>query len=123
MLIELSGASPAGAIALQSMVFNIGRVIGPIMASWLLTSTGTEGSVFMANGISYLFVIAGLVLVQHVTRRRTSWRHPKALAWNSAVRLYRRECTGRIHYPDVGAGGILWFSTHPARFPRWHLMC
>ena len=65
MLIELSGreALPS-AIALQSMVFNIGRVIGPLIASWLLTSTGTEGSVFLTNGISYLFVIAGLILVQ-----------------------------------------------------------
>src|SRR5512145_3303478 len=65
MLIELSGreALPS-AIALQSMVFNVGRVIGPLMASWLLTSTGTEGSVFLTNGVSYLFVIAGLFLTQ-----------------------------------------------------------
>jgi len=65
MLIELSGreALPS-AIALQSMVFNIGRVIGPLMASWLLTSSGTEGSVFLTNGVSYLFVIAGLLTIQ-----------------------------------------------------------
>src|SRR5690349_8840752 len=65
MLIELAGreALPS-AIALQSMVFNIGRVIGPLMAAWLLTSTGTEGSVFLTNGVSYLFVIAGLFVIQ-----------------------------------------------------------
>jgi MFS family permease len=65
MLIELAGrgALPS-AIALQSMAFNIGRVLGPLTASWLLTSTGTEGSVFMANGISYLFVIGGLFIIQ-----------------------------------------------------------
>lgn len=65
MLIELSGreALPS-AISLQSMVFNVGRVIGPLTASWLLTSTGTEGSVFLANGVSYLFVIAGLFIIQ-----------------------------------------------------------
>src|SRR5690349_842196 len=65
MLIELSGreALPS-AIALQSMVFNIGRVIGPLVASWLLTSTGTEASVFLVNGVSYLFVIAGLIIIQ-----------------------------------------------------------
>ncbi len=65
MLIELSGreALPS-AIALQSMVFNIGRVIGPLMASWLLTTTGSEGSVFLTNGVSYLFVIAGLFIIQ-----------------------------------------------------------
>lgn len=65
MLIELSGreALPS-AISLQSMVFNVGRVVGPLTASWLLTSTGTEGSVFLANGVSYLFVIAGLFIIQ-----------------------------------------------------------
>jgi transmembrane secretion effector len=65
MLIELAGreALPS-AIALQTTAFNVGRVIGPLVASWLLTSTGTEASVFMANGISFLFVIAGLLIAQ-----------------------------------------------------------
>jgi MFS family permease len=65
MLIELAGreALPS-AISLQSAIFNIGRVIGPLVASWLLTSTGTEGSVFLANGVSFLFVIAGLLIAQ-----------------------------------------------------------
>ena len=65
MLIELSGreALPS-AISLQSMVFNVGRVVGPLTTSWLLTSTGTEASVFLANGVSYLFVIAGLFIIQ-----------------------------------------------------------
>jgi MFS family permease len=65
MLIELvgRGALPS-AIALQTTAFNVGRVLGPLAASWLLTSTGTEGSVFMANGISFLFVIAGLLIAQ-----------------------------------------------------------
>src|SRR5512145_2474556 len=50
MLIELAGreALPS-AIALQATAFNVGRVIGPLIASWLLTSTGTEASVFLAN--------------------------------------------------------------------------
>jgi MFS family permease len=65
MLIELAGreALPS-AISLQSAAFNVGRVIGPLVASWLLISTGTEASVFMANGISFLFVIAGLLIAQ-----------------------------------------------------------
>lgn len=65
MLIELAGreALPS-AIALQTTAFNVGRVIGPLSASWLLTSTGTEASVFMANGVSFLFVIAGLMIAQ-----------------------------------------------------------
>jgi MFS family permease len=71
MLIELAGreALPS-AISLQSAVFNVGRVIGPLAASWLLTSTGTEASVFIANGVSFLFVIAGLLIAQ--TRYKVS---------------------------------------------------
>src|SRR5512138_373122 len=65
MLVELAGkeALPS-AIALQTTAFNVGRVLGPVAAAWLLTSTGTEASVFMANGISFLFVIAGLIIAQ-----------------------------------------------------------
>jgi MFS family permease len=72
MLIELAGreALPS-AIALQTTAFNVGRVIGPVVASWLLTSTGTEGSVFMANGVSFLFVIAGLLIA------RTRYKVPR----------------------------------------------
>src|SRR5512138_2758579 len=65
MLIELAGreALPS-AIALQTTAFNVGRVIGPVVAAWLMTSTGTEGSVFLANSVSFLFVIAGLLIAQ-----------------------------------------------------------
>jgi predicted MFS family arabinose efflux permease len=35
-----------------------------LAASWLLTRTGTEGSVFLANGASFLFVIGGLLLAR-----------------------------------------------------------
>lgn len=65
MLIELAGreALPS-AIALQTTAFNTGRVLGPIIAAWLISTTGNEGSVFLANGISFLFVIAGLFVAR-----------------------------------------------------------
>ena len=65
MLIELAGrkALPS-AIALQTTTFNTGRVLGPLCAAWLISATGSEGSVFLANGISFLFVIAGLFLAR-----------------------------------------------------------
>lgn len=65
MLIELAGreALPS-AIALQTTAFNSGRVIGPLLAAWLISATGNEGSVFLANGISFVFVIAGLFLAR-----------------------------------------------------------
>lgn len=75
MLIELAGreALPS-AIALQTTAFNTGRVIGPIFAAWLISATGNEGSVFLANGVSFLFVIAGLFIAK--TRFKTE-KEPK----------------------------------------------
>ena len=65
MLIELAGreALPS-AIALQTTAFNFGRVIGPLFAAWLISMTGNEGSVFLANGISFIFVIIGLLIAR-----------------------------------------------------------
>ena len=65
MLIELAGreALPS-AIALQTTAFNFGRVIGPLVAAGLIAATGNEGSVFLANGISFLFVILGLFMAR-----------------------------------------------------------
>ena len=65
MLIELAGreALPS-AIALQTTAFNVGRVLGPLCAAWIISATDNEGSVFLANGISFVFVIAGLFLAQ-----------------------------------------------------------
>ncbi|MBK8781230.1 MAG: MFS transporter [Anaerolineales bacterium] len=65
MLIELAGreALPS-AIALQTTAFNLGRVLGPLSAAWLISATGSEGSVFLANGISFIFVIIGLLIAR-----------------------------------------------------------
>jgi MFS family permease len=71
MLIELTGreALPSG-IALQTTAFNVGRVLGPLCGAWIISATGGEGAVFLANGISFVFVIAGLILA------RTRYRIP-----------------------------------------------
>ncbi len=65
MLIELAGreALPS-AIALQTTAFNLGRVLGPLSAAWLISATGSEGSVFLANGVSFIFVIIGLFIAR-----------------------------------------------------------
>ncbi|MFT3893696.1 MAG: MFS transporter [Anaerolineales bacterium] len=65
MLIELAGreALPS-AIALQTTAFNLGRVLGPLCAAWLISATGNEGSVFLANGVSFIFVIIGLFMAR-----------------------------------------------------------
>src|SRR5512147_805104 len=86
MLIELAGreALPS-AIALQTTAFNVGRVVGPLVAAWLLTSTGTEGSVFLVNGVSFLFVIAGLLIA------RTRYKVPRELETRKGLALELRE--------------------------------
>ena len=102
MLVELSGreALPS-AIALQSMVFNIGRVIGPLTASWLLTSTGTEGSVFVTNSVSYLFVIAGLFITQ------TRYKLPRESSVNKSLGTEFQEGLGYIRRNSLVASIIL----------------
>jgi MFS family permease len=66
MLIELVGKERLpNAIALQSTIFNAARVIGPsLVAPFLIfIKESGEGWAFLANGISYLFVIIGLFFV------------------------------------------------------------
>jgi MFS family permease len=102
MLIELAGreALPS-AISLQSAVFNVGRVIGPLTASWLLTSTGTEASVFLANGVSYLFVIAGLLIIQ------TRYKVPRETGVEKSLGLEFREGLAYIRRNGLVAALIL----------------
>ena len=51
------------AIALNSSMFNAARVIGPAVAGILVASVG-EGWCFLVNGVSYLAVIAGLLMMR-----------------------------------------------------------
>jgi MFS family permease len=78
MLIELTGREALqSAIALQTTAFNVGRVIGPLVAAWIIAVTGGESAVFLVNGLSFLFVIGGLLIartpykVKHEAQPRT----------------------------------------------------
>ncbi len=63
------------AIALNSSIFNGARVMGPAVAGIVIAGIG-EGWCFFANGISYVAVIAGLLLMklkaQEGTNRKES---------------------------------------------------
>jgi len=50
------------AVALNSMMFNGARLIGPSIAGLMLVTTG-EGICFLINAISYIFVIISLILM------------------------------------------------------------
>jgi MFS family permease len=56
------------AIALNSLMFNGARLIGPSIAGVLLAST-SEGVCFLINAVSYLFVIGSLLLMKIKIRK------------------------------------------------------
>ncbi|HET9407109.1 MAG TPA: MFS transporter [Candidatus Sulfotelmatobacter sp.] len=63
------------AIALNSSMFNGARVIGPAVAGILVARLG-EGWCFFANGVSYIAVIIGLVLMNVHAPARASAKTP-----------------------------------------------
>lgn len=66
-IVDMVGkADLMNAIALNSSMFNASRVVGPAIAGILVASIG-EGWCFFANAVSYIAVIAGL-LMMHVAR-------------------------------------------------------
>lgn len=72
------------ALALNATGFNLARVSGPILAApfLLLVQDGGEGWAFLANGASYLVVIASLLLI-------SDKRHaPKLSQPSSGVRAF-----------------------------------
>ncbi len=63
-LVEMVGREDMiNAIALNSTMFNAARLIGPAVAGVLVAKIG-EGWCFFANGISYIAVITGLLLMR-----------------------------------------------------------
>jgi MFS family permease len=57
------------AIALNSLMFNGARLIGPSVAGVLLASAG-EGICFLINALSYIFVIASLLFMKVPVREK-----------------------------------------------------
>jgi MFS family permease len=78
-VVEMVGREDlSNAIALNSSMVNGARVVGPAVAGLLVAAVG-EGWCFLINGISYVAVIAGLVMMTVPARkrpvaRRSAWR-------------------------------------------------
>ncbi|HXO87927.1 MAG TPA: MFS transporter [Candidatus Acidoferrales bacterium] len=71
-LVEMVGREDLmNAIALNSSMFNAARIIGPSIAGILVASFG-EGWCFFANSVSYIAVIAGLLLMNVPARPRAA---------------------------------------------------
>lgn len=67
-LIEMVGREDLlNAIALNSSMFNGARLIGPAIAGFLVAVVG-EGWCFFLNGVSYLAVIAGLLMMRDLNK-------------------------------------------------------
>jgi MFS family permease len=62
------------AIALNSTIFNLARVVGPSLTApfLILLKTSGEGWAFFANGVSYLFVIIGLLFIARRSQARVT---------------------------------------------------
>lgn len=73
--VELVGADDLpNAIALNSSAFNASRIVGPAIAGWVIGALGVAAC-FFANAVSYVFVIAGLMMM-----RRPPFRAPERTA-------------------------------------------
>src|SRR5262249_41633686 len=73
------------AIALNSSMVNGARVVGPAVSGLLVAAIG-EGWCFLVNGLSYLAVIAGLLMMEVPRRPRTVARES---AWHDTVEGFR----------------------------------
>jgi MFS family permease len=72
-VVEMVGRDDlTNAIALNSSMFNGARIVGPAVAGILVAAVG-EGWCFFANGVSFIAVIAGLLLMKIKTRERISF--------------------------------------------------
>jgi MFS family permease len=78
-LVEMVGREDLmNAIALNSSLFNGARIIGPSIAGIVVAAVG-EGWCFFANAVSYIAVIAGLLMMR-VPRREHEGPHPSPVA-------------------------------------------
>ena len=82
----------ASAIAMNSAIYNVSRVIGPAIAGFLISATGT-GTAFLVNGVSFFAVIVSLLSMKKLPKKPVatttqnplqaireglhySWKHP-----------------------------------------------
>lgn len=62
-MVDNSRDDLAGAIALNSSIFNLGRALGPALAGVVVAAVG-EGEAFLLNGVSFIAVLIGLLLMR-----------------------------------------------------------
>jgi len=101
-VVEMVGPGQlTNAVALNSMTFNLARIVGPAIAGMLITAIGT-GWVFLLNGLSSAAVVGGLWLMNTAELHRGN-RAPKERGQLAAGLRYVR---GR---PDLVVVMVLVF--------------
>ncbi len=77
--VELVGPEDLpNAIALNSSIFNVARLVGPTIAGVMIGLVG-EGIVFLINGVSYLAVLASLFAIRLPAAPPRPAEHPRVL--------------------------------------------
>ena len=84
------------AIALNSSMFNGARIVGPAVAGLLVASIG-EGWCFAANSLSYIAVIAGLLMMRMAYTPRAGARDKSPLAGHHGRFPVRERCQANPH--------------------------
>jgi MFS family permease len=100
------------AVALNSTTYNSARIVGPALAGILIALVGVTSS-FYLNGISFLFVIAGLLLMRtdrfYATAEAPRTSVARSLA--GGFRYMRHSATALTITCLVGVLGLFTFNT------------
>jgi MFS family permease len=116
-VVEMVGRGElTNAIALNSMMFNGARVIGPAIGGLLLAAVGA-GWCFFLNGVSFLAVIVGLLLmrIQPVERRPATQRPWQQLKDGLRYATSRPDIVGLLALASIfGLFGMAYTSLLPA---------
>lgn len=104
----------ASAISLNTGIFSLGRVVGPVVTGVLIASVGIA-SAFLVNGVSFIAVIGGILLISL----------PRSHAMEKSKSL-RKELISGIEYVrrkyDVGVSLLLLFILSVCTAPVYTLL-
>ncbi|MEW6777088.1 MAG: MFS transporter [Bdellovibrionota bacterium] len=115
LAVELTGREDLpNAIALNSMLFNGGRMVGPAIAGVLVAAVG-EGTCFLVDGVSFLAVIAMLLAMNLVPKAAA---HKNGSVWQG---LREGVSYARSH-PNIRAVLVLLGVISLLGFPHLVLM-
>lgn len=110
VVVELVGKEHLlNAIALNSVAFNLSRIIGPALAGIFVASIGMSGC-FYINGVSFLAVIIALFLIKVNNRQKNNIKSALVKDLTEGIRLIKRNRTILILIAMVGVTSLFGIS-------------